>query len=101
MVNCQLLSGVFPVISTSIQWAKMVTLHGEGYTKRDNAANLCCFKTEVHNAIVKFNADGKFHDRERSGRPRMTRPREDRLVRQIAMRSPKRHWKKICAILRL
>ena len=43
-----------------MQWDSY--LHGEGYTERDTAAKLCCSKTVVHNAIMKFNADSKFDD---------------------------------------
>ena len=43
----------------------------------------------MHNVIVKFNADGTFDDRKRSGRPRKITPREIRLMIQIVMRSPK------------
>ena len=46
-----------------IQRAQIVTLRGEGYTERDTAAKLRSSKTAVHNAIVKFNADGTFQDR--------------------------------------
>ena len=76
VVECLL----FSVISTSMNWvtnkssltevrkAQIVTLHGEGYTERDTTDKLCCPKTAVHNAIVKFNVYGTFHDRKRSGR---------------------------------
>ena len=37
------------------------------FTERDTAAKLRCLKTAGHNTIVKFNADGTFHDRKRSG----------------------------------
>ena len=78
-----------------------MTLHGEGHTERDIDAKLRCSKTAVNNAITKFNADGTFHDRKRSGRPRKTAPREDRTMRLIVLRSPKSSCKKIlCASLR-
>ena len=58
---------------TEVRMTQIVTLHGEGYTETDIAAKLRCAKTVVRNAIVKFNADGTFHDRKRSGRrPRKT-----------------------------
>ena len=42
----------FSVISTlsltQVQRAQVVTLHGEGYTKRDIAAKLHCSKTALH-----------------------------------------------------
>ena len=74
---------------TEIWRAEIVTLHGEGYTERDIAAKLDGSKTWVHNAIVKFNANGIFHDRKRSGHPQKTTPMEDRSMRQIVMCSPK------------
>ena len=74
---------------------ELVTLHGEGYTEWDITAKLRCSKTAVHNVIVKFN------ERERSGRPLKTPPREDCSMRQIKMRSPKSSCKTIRAILRL
>ena len=65
-----------------VQRAQIVTLHGEGYTERDTAAKLCCSKTVVHNAIIKFNADGTFHDRKRSSHSWKTMPREDCSMKQ-------------------
>ena len=41
---------------------QIVTLHGKGCTDNDIAANLPCSKSAVNNVIVKFNADGSFHD---------------------------------------
>ena len=79
------LSVSFSVICTSKQWANVVALHGEGYTDRDIAAPLRCTMTAVH----KFNADGTFNDRNRSGRPWKTTPGEDRSMRQIVIHSPK------------
>ena len=38
-------------------------------------------RTAVHDAIIRFNADGTFHDRNRSGRLRKTTPRENRSMR--------------------
>ena len=61
---------------TKFQRTQIGTLHGEGYTERDIAAKLHRSKRAVHNAIVKFNACGTFHDRKRSGCPRKTTTRE-------------------------
>ena len=74
---------------TDVRRAQIVTLHRERYTERDIAAKLRCPKTSVHNVINKFNVDGTFHDRERSGRSGKTTPREDRLMRHILMCWPK------------
>ena len=76
-------------IHTVVQRAQIVSLHGEGYTEKDNGAKLRCSMTSVKNTIINFNADGKFHDRERFGRPLKNTLREDHLMRQIVMCSPK------------
>ena len=61
---------------------QIVSSNEEGYTKRDIAAKVCWSKTAVHNAIVKFSADGVFHDRKWSGHPWKTIPMEDHSMRQ-------------------
>ena len=86
---------------TEVRRTQIVTLRSEGYTERDIAANLRCSETEVHNNIVKLNADGMFHDKRRFGRPRKTMSRYYRSVRRIVMGSPKCVCKSIRAILRL
>ena len=86
---------------TEVLRAQIVTLHGGGYTERDNSAKLRYSKTAVHNAIVKFNTDGTFRDSKRSGRPLRTKLRGDHAMRRIAMRSPMSACKKIRASLRL
>ena len=54
----------------------------------------------MHNAIVEFNANGAFNERNRSGRPRKTIPREDCFMRHIVIHSPKLSYKNIRAILK-
>ena len=49
----------------------------------------------VHNAIFIFNADGMFHDRNMSGQPWKTTPREGRSISQIVMGLPKSSCKTI------
>ena len=66
-----------------------------------HSTKLRCSMTAVHNTIAKLNADGTFHDRKRSGRPRKTTPRVDRSMRQRVLCSPKSSFKKPRAILRL
>ena len=48
-----------------MQCANNSLSHGERYTERDISAKLCCSKTAVHNAVVKFSADGTFRNRKR------------------------------------
>ncbi|KAK2154826.1 hypothetical protein LSH36_256g03021 [Paralvinella palmiformis] len=57
--------------------AQIVTLHGEGYTTRDTAAKWRWSKTAVHNAIIKFHADGTFRDREWLGNSPAMNPVEN------------------------
>ena len=72
------------------------TYHGLCYTSRGALAG-----TRNSSMVIKFNDDGTFHNRKRSGRPRKTMPREARSMRQIGMCSPKSSCKTIRAILRL
>ena len=56
-------------------------------------------KTAVHNAITKYQNKGIFTDRKRSGRPKVTSRREDRLMHKMVTRSPMSFSKKIQAKL--
>ena len=56
-------------------------------------------KTAVHNAITKYQNEGIFTDRKRSGRPKVTSPREDRLMHKVVTRSPMSSSEKIQAKL--
>ena len=56
-------------------------------------------KTDVHNAITKYQNEGIFTNRERSGRPKVTSRREDRLMHKVVTRSPMSSSKKIQAKL--
>ena len=71
---------------TEVLRAQIVTIYGEGYTNRGIATKLHCSKTGVNNAIMKFSADGTFHNMKMFGRPRKTTPREDRSMRQNVIR---------------
>ena len=70
------------------QRVQIVTLHQEGYSERMISERTQVSKTAVHNAVVKFNTDGTFHDKKRCGRPRKTTRRDDNAMRRIAVRSP-------------
>ena len=56
-------------------------------------------KTTVHNAITKYQNEGIFTDRKRSGRPKVTSRREDRHMHKVVTRSPMSSSKKIQAKL--
>ena len=52
------------------QRAQIVLLHDEGYSERQISLRMGCSKTAVNNAIRKFENDGRYSDKKRSGRPR-------------------------------
>ena len=45
-------------------------------------------KTAVHNAIKKFQNEGTFNDSKRSGGPRISDSRDDRVIRKVVSQSP-------------
>ena len=55
----------------------------------------------MHQAIVKFKICGSYVDTKRSGRPWRTTPRDDHLIRRVAVRSPTSSCKKIRSTLLL
>ena len=52
-------------------------------------------KTCVHNAIKEFQNEGTFKDSKRSGHPRISSNRDDRVIRKVVSRSPIRSAEKI------
>ena len=54
-------------------------------------------KTAVHNAIMKYQNEGAFIDKKRSGRPRVNTSREDRLESKAVTHFPMSTSKKIQA----
>ena len=84
---------------SEVQRAQIVALQGQNLSERLISAQMCCSKTAVHQAIAKYQEDGSYTDRKRSGRPRVSTAREDNLMRRIVMRSPTSSMKKIKAEL--
>ena len=84
---------------SEVQRAQIVALHGQNLSERLISAQMGCSKTAVHQAIAKYQDDGSYTDRKRSGRPRVSTAREDNLMRRIVMRSPTSSMKKIKAEL--
>ncbi len=75
--------------------AQIVTLSSLKFSVRQIEKKLKASKTAVSNAIVKYQNEGIVKDRKRSGRPRVTSSREDRLMRKAVTRSLKSSFKKI------
>ena len=49
----------------------------------------------MHKAIAKYQQDGSYTDKKRTGRPRVTTARGDNVIRRIVVRSPSSSMKKI------
>ena len=84
---------------TKVQRSRTVVLHQEGYSERQISLAEHCSKTAVHNALTKLKNSGCSSDRKRSGRPRNTTDKDDRLIRHIAMQSPQNLSKKMHSAL--
>ena len=60
-----------------------------------NKSRLKCSNIAVHNALVNFKNFGTYSNKKRTGRPRKTTPRDDHLMRRIAVRLQMSSSKKI------
>ena len=67
--------------------AEIVTLSSLKFSVGQIEKKLKVSKTAVNNAIIKYQNEGTFKDRTRSGRPMVTSSREDRLMRKVVTRS--------------
>ena len=65
-----------------IATSQIVILHKEELSERTISSRMECSKSAVNNAIVNFKNFGIYGDKKRSGRPRVTSPREDHLIRR-------------------
>ena len=79
--------------------AQIVALPGQNLSERQISAQMGCSKTAVHQAIAKYQQDGSYTDKKRTGRPRVTTARENNVMRRIVVRSPTSSMKKIRAEL--
>ena len=84
---------------SEVQRDQIIALHGQNLSERQISAQMGCSKTAVHQAIAKYQQDGSYTDKKRTGRPRVTTAREDNLMRRIVVRSPTSSINKIRAEL--
>ena len=84
---------------SEVQRAQIVALQGENLSERQISAQMGCSKTGVHEAIAKYQQDGSYTDKKRTGRLRVTTAREDNVMRRIVVRSHTISMKKIRAEL--
>ena len=74
-------------------------LHKEGLSERKISEKVLISRPAVHRAIEKYNEDGTYVDKPRSGRPHKTTPHEDHIMRRTVVRSPNNSRKKVQANL--
>ena len=84
---------------TEMQRARIVLLNQKGYSERQISKAEKCSKTAVHNALAIFKNSGSYSDNKRSGRPRKTTAGDDRLIRRVAVHSPRSSSKKMRSAL--
>ena len=64
---------------------KMVVLRDEGYLLQEIASKLKCNRSTVCITLAKQRECGTVGDRKRSGRPRISTPRDDRALQRICL----------------
>jgi transposase len=69
--------------------AKIVALNETGMTQRCIADKVGVSKTAVQQALAKFAHAGTYRDAPRSGRPKKTTIRDDRIIRKFVSANPK------------
>ena len=84
---------------SEVQRAQIIALHGQNLSERQISAQMGCSKTAVHQAIAKYQQNGSYTDKKRTGRPRVTTAQEDNVMRRIVVRSATSSMKKIRAEL--
>ena len=70
-----------------VERAQKVALHKTGLSQRQISEQLGVSKSSVQRAIEKFNMEGIYNNRKKSGRPRKTTPRDDNTMKRIVARS--------------
>ena len=79
---------------TTEERAQIVTMSNSKFFVGQIAKRMKVSKTVVRNAIIKYQTEAVFIDKKRSGRPRVTTSRENRLMRKTVTHLPMRTSKK-------
>lgn len=84
---------------------KVVVLHDEGYSSRQIAAKVGCNQSTVLRIIKKKEKTGEIKDKQRTGRPRNSTKRQDRVLKRTCMGNRKltspqllREWQEKCSV---
>lgn len=73
-------------VSSTIKW-QVIGMFKCNKSQREIASALNVSKTCVSQTIAKYRESGNVHDRPRSGRPKVTSPRDDRVLGRLAKQS--------------
>ena len=79
---------------SELQRAQIIALQGQNLSERQISAQMWCSNTAVHQAIAKYQQDGSYTDKKRTGRPRVTTAQEDNVMGRLVVRSPTSSMKK-------
>jgi len=75
--------------------SKSIVLHEKGYSERQISEKLKFSKTAIYQAVTRFKTLGGVQDLSRAGRPKVTSPRDDHMIKKMGVRSPTTLSKKI------
>ena len=73
---------------SGVQRGRIETLHEERHSERKIAVKMACNKTAVHTTINNFELYDNYSDKKKSGWPRKTSRRDDRMMKLTVSRSP-------------
>ena len=82
-----------------VQRDGIVTLYKESYSERKIGAKCDVCKRAIHTAIVNWRLRRNYSDSKRSGKPKKTTVRDDRLMKRMVVRSPTSSVKKVQSAL--
>ena len=77
--------------------AQIVSLSTINLLEREISRQVKVSKTAIHNTIKKFQNEGTFKDNKRSGRPRISSSRDERVISKVMSQSRMSSAKKIQA----
>jgi len=80
---------------SGVDRSKSIILNEKGYSERQISEKLKFSKTAIYQAVARFKMFGSFQDLSRAGRPKVTSPRDDHMIKKMGMRSPTTLSKKI------
>ena len=84
---------------SEVQLAQIVALHKKAYSEQLIIEKMKRSKSAVHNAVIKFQNTGSYSTGKIFGRPQKNTPRDDHVIRRIAVRSPMSSANKIQSAL--